>query len=697
MRAATASPTKEEPASSKIFLSYSRKDRDFVDRLAAAIGDNGLTPLIDRSDIYALEDWWARVEELIVQADVFAFVISPDSLSSEICLRELALAQSLNKQLAPIVWRRVGDMPVPDALARLNFVFFDTGDVGRNTACLAEALSTNIGWVRKHTELGGLARRWELSRSLRRGGLLLRPPILEEAERWIASRPRGAPLPTASTQLYIAESRKAANWRRTSLIVVLAGGLAVALALSVVAMQQRSLAQRNFEAAHKTVDGVVFNLALELRDVEGLRSESVRQILDRAAEAYRTLASATDNDPEVRSSQVGMYVSFAETYAVQGDLARQVDAAETAYNVARDLVIEDPDNRRFRRQRAIAAIAVGDAWLARKNFDSALRVYLDALKTYQELAADEKRNKALIQRDVVTAYVRLGDTHKAKGDNAEALRAYRGALAIAEELARLAPDSDEAQQDLSVAHLSISGVLASMGDDAGALEQARRGAAVAERMRRLHPTNSRWQTIVSVQNRNVGDRLAAAARYEEARASYRSGLEAARAVARTDPRNVRWQLAVATLYGRLGDTEEKLDNPEAALAAYGGRLAALRELEKIDPGHEQWLGFQAVTLQKMGDLLVGHDDASEALQYFERCLAIRERLADTAQRDLVRQFALIDAERRMAQHGDRRLERWSRIVDRMKRLGERPELTAAQRAWIAENLPLYEAELGKLR
>ena len=88
----------------------------------------------------------------------------------------------------------------PEALRRLNFIFFDNPECFEASADqLAEALATDIGWIRQHTEFGELARRWSLAK--RPGGLLLRSPVLEEAERWIASRPRGAPeVPTEETR-----------------------------------------------------------------------------------------------------------------------------------------------------------------------------------------------------------------------------------------------------------------------------------------------------------------------------------------------------------------------------------------------------------------------------------------------------------------------------------------------------------------
>ena len=49
----------------RIFISYSRKDMAFADRLEAALKARGFEPLIDRTEIYAFEDWWKRIQALI--------------------------------------------------------------------------------------------------------------------------------------------------------------------------------------------------------------------------------------------------------------------------------------------------------------------------------------------------------------------------------------------------------------------------------------------------------------------------------------------------------------------------------------------------------------------------------------------------------------------------------------------------------
>src|ERR1700726_1612334 len=82
----------------RVFISYSRKDIAFADRLDAALKARGFETLIDRSDIYAFEEWWKRVQTLLEQADTVVFVLSPDAVRPDsVALKEVAYAASLNK------------------------------------------------------------------------------------------------------------------------------------------------------------------------------------------------------------------------------------------------------------------------------------------------------------------------------------------------------------------------------------------------------------------------------------------------------------------------------------------------------------------------------------------------------------------------------------------------------------------------
>src|SRR3954452_15873298 len=279
----------------KVFISYSRKDLSFADQVEAALKARGFEALIDRTDIYAFEEWWKRIEDLIGRADTIVFVLSPDAVRpASVALKEVAFAASLNKRFAPIVFRPVEDAALPEELAKLNFIFFDDPARFEESADqLASALTTDIGWIRQHTDFGEQARRWAAEDMP--SGLLLRSPVLEQAERWIAGRPSDAPAPTDEAERIIRRSRQAATRRRNILTGSLAAGLVLALGLaglaywqSEIAIEQRSIAERNesqakeerdkatqnFKLAQKTAESLVFDIAQQFRNAQGMRVET---------------------------------------------------------------------------------------------------------------------------------------------------------------------------------------------------------------------------------------------------------------------------------------------------------------------------------------------------------------------------------------------------------------------------------------
>ena len=262
---ADAAAPETAQSKAKVFISYSRKDIAFADRLDPALKARGFETLIDRTDILAFEPWWQRVEGLIGRADTVVFVLSPDAVRQDsVARKEVAFAASLNKRFAPIVYRSVENKLVPEELAKLNFVFFDEpARFEQSVDQLVEALNTDIGWVRQHTEFGEQARRWTQTKGA--SGLLLRSPVLEQAERWIASRPPGAPAPTDETQAFIRQSRQGATRRRNILTGSLAAGLVLALALAGLAYWQRGAAVEQRGIAEQRRIGTLAELATSER------------------------------------------------------------------------------------------------------------------------------------------------------------------------------------------------------------------------------------------------------------------------------------------------------------------------------------------------------------------------------------------------------------------------------------------------
>ena len=232
-----------------VFISYSRHDEPFVERLRAALADAGIDVWVDREDIGPAVEWRREIELGIEGADVFAFVISPDSLRSEPCRRELEHALATHKRIAPLLRREPDSVPVPDELASRNYIFFRAdSDFPPGLAALLAAIEDLPEWARQHTRLLERAEEWQ-DRG-RDASFLLRGSDLADGERWLGEQ--GAdrePQPTPLQTEYLLVSRAAATRRQRITIGAVAAALAVSVVLAVVALVQRNEATQQRDEA----------------------------------------------------------------------------------------------------------------------------------------------------------------------------------------------------------------------------------------------------------------------------------------------------------------------------------------------------------------------------------------------------------------------------------------------------------------
>lgn len=105
----------------QIFISYSRKDIDFVRRLATDLENAGYEVWWDVSDLRGGDDWVRVIPEAIEKSNAFIVVLSPDSFTSEWVRKEYTQALSLRKRIIPIMLRRTA---VPFALNTINYIDF---------------------------------------------------------------------------------------------------------------------------------------------------------------------------------------------------------------------------------------------------------------------------------------------------------------------------------------------------------------------------------------------------------------------------------------------------------------------------------------------------------------------------------------------------------------------------------------------
>ena len=226
---------------SDVFISYSRRDSDYVRRLARELEARGKEAWVDTDGIRDAEVFPAALRRAIESSDAFVFVISPDSVRSAFCEQEVEHAVELNKRVVPLALREASDEDIPAEIRVRNWIpARDDGDFDGTVERLVTALETDLEWEREHTRLTVKALNWE--QAGRDRSFLLRGAELRSAEAWLAAgagKDRG---PTALESEYVVAGRRAAARRQRGLVGGSLAITAVSIGLLIFALISRSAA-----------------------------------------------------------------------------------------------------------------------------------------------------------------------------------------------------------------------------------------------------------------------------------------------------------------------------------------------------------------------------------------------------------------------------------------------------------------------
>lgn len=281
---------------------------------------------------------------MILESDTVVFVLSPESVKSEICVWEVAEATRLSKRVFPVVAISLEGAPVPAQLQHLNYIYFfkepsvPESGFGHGLARLLTALKVDVEWLREHKNLLVRAEAWEA-----RGqdpDRLMRGSLLIEAEQWLLRRPLDAPDISPLQRAFLDASRQAedtsaealrrqldamaqAQQARQSALAEAEAALAKAEAEQVArereargrARLQRVLIAVGFGAALALGGFGVYSLSLQrAAEAEALRAQSAR------SEAQRQRALAVQNEKTAKEERDNALVTQSLYLA---DISRQ--------------------------------------------------------------------------------------------------------------------------------------------------------------------------------------------------------------------------------------------------------------------------------------------------------------------------------------------------------------------------------------
>jgi WD40 repeat protein len=280
-----------------VFISYSRKDTLFVQRLASSLEGMGKTSWIDTERIADAEVFPQAIRSAIQASDAFLFVITPASLASSYCDQEVTYARALEKRIVPVMHIAVPDEDLHDEIRQRNWIpLTEEDDFDSSLERVVRALDTDLVLRKEHTRW--LIKCMEWDGENRDRSFLLRGSELKAAEAWLTRSSREPdPAPTALQLEYMAASRKA-NASRSRRVVAISLALAVvAIGLGIVALLSRNQAVSSGNTA---------------------RSQAL------AAESQNELTS----DPEVSIILAQKAVRLAPIPAAVGALRQALDTSE---------------------------------------------------------------------------------------------------------------------------------------------------------------------------------------------------------------------------------------------------------------------------------------------------------------------------------------------------------------------------------
>lgn len=312
----------------RLMISYSRKDKVFVKQLYDSLVGQGFLPediWVDWEGIPLSADWMVEITKGIQSANAFIFVISPDSVASEVCKKEIELAVESNKRFIPILHREPGkEAKLHEKISSHNWVFIrDEQELKKTLPALVEAINTDLDWLAQHTRLFNRAKEWESKG--RNDSYLVRGNDLQDAETFISQGAAGKePAPTPLHIEYVIAARKfAAAVRRRNRIIAAVVGVAL-LALSIFALIQWGVAEAETVRANNNANTAVAeqiradnNAATAVANEQiAKENEAIAQTVARVANALALASEAINQrNSDTQLSLMLALLSIQETEA----------------------------------------------------------------------------------------------------------------------------------------------------------------------------------------------------------------------------------------------------------------------------------------------------------------------------------------------------------------------------------------------
>jgi non-specific serine/threonine protein kinase/serine/threonine-protein kinase len=257
---------------------------------------------------------------------------------------------------------------------------------------------------------------------------------------------------------------------------------------------------------------------------------------------------------------------------------------------------------------------------------------------YLDRLAQDEFTDASLQRDLATAFVRLGDIlggSKASnlGDAAGAMDSYRKALATLDKASKLDPNDLMVRRDKARVHSKLSDMLSITGKQAEALEEEQKALAIRESWLAARPSESQAKRAVAASLQEMAGDLDRLGRFDEALDRRRRVLAIVQELEAAGHADSPFRLSLALANRRIGRSLARAGKLSEALPHFRRALSIENAELGRHPGSAPVRTAISYTLNDTGIALAAHGDHAAAIGQLEEALRIRRELAAADPKD----------------------------------------------------------------
>jgi non-specific serine/threonine protein kinase/serine/threonine-protein kinase len=348
----------------------------------------------------------------------------------------------------------------------------------------------------------------------------------------------------------------------------------------------------------------------------------------RIAEAQRARAERRFNDVRKLARDLMLDVHDSIQYLPGATPARKLiiqDALEYLDSLAK----ESSGDASLQRELATAYEKVGDVqgWDVRSNLGDtagALQSFRKSLAIRQALAHDNP-NDPQARSDLAEGYTKLGDVLIQSGDKIGSLKNLDQALEIRKQLAASAPDDKGSKLNLAIAYDGLANVLADDNKLEQSLEYTRQSLAIFESLLAEDPKDRRYLRDVALERKKIGGIYEAGGKLQEALQEYQKALPVDETLANENPNDALARRDLAIDYANVGDVLLKTGDAQGALRRYKQAVDIDEKLAAVDPKDAWARRYLIYNYGRLADAFNKTGNRAAALSFYNKALSLAEQ------------------------------------------------------------------------